>query len=179
VAGGNRETGGADPGQQLVDGPAAASHDVSVGCDLTIGYNISAEAFKGGGSMNFPQAVATVLKKYAVFSGRASRSEYWYFVLFYFLGSIAASILDAVVFQSTDKRVFSTIFALIMFLPILGVEIRRLHDVDRRGWWIFIKITIIGMIYPLLVWECRKGTAGPNRFGDDPAGLGWVVSQFE
>jgi uncharacterized membrane protein YhaH (DUF805 family) len=134
---------------------------------------------QGGGAMNFPQAVATCFKKYAVFSGRASRSEYWFFVLFYVLGNIATGILDAVVFQTDDKQVFSSIFALIIFLPFLGVEIRRLHDVDRSGWWIFIKITIIGMIYPLLVWECRKGRAGPNRFGDDPFGLDWVVSQFE
>ena len=129
--------------------------------------------------MNFPQAVATCFKKYAVFSGRASRSEYWYWMLFYALGSIATGILDAVVFHTTDKQVFSTIFGLIIFFPWLGVEIRRLHDVDRSGWWLLINLTIIGAIYPLLVWRCRKGTAGPNRFGDDPFGLDWVVSQFE
>jgi uncharacterized membrane protein YhaH (DUF805 family) len=129
--------------------------------------------------MNFPQAVATCFKKYAVFSGRASRSEYWYWMLFYALGKIATSILDAVVFSMTNTQVFSIIFGLIVFLPALGVTIRRLHDVDRSGWWIFISLTGIGMIYPLLVWECRKGTTGPNHFGDDPFGLDWVVSQFE
>jgi uncharacterized membrane protein YhaH (DUF805 family) len=137
------------------------------------------EAFQEGGAMNFPQAVATCLKKYAVFSGRASRSEYWYWMLFNLLGGIATGILDTVVFETTDKQVFSTIFDLIIFLPWLGVEVRRLHDVDRSGWWLLINLTVIGAIYPLLVWRCRKGTAGPNRFGDDPFGLDWVVSQFE
>jgi uncharacterized membrane protein YhaH (DUF805 family) len=129
--------------------------------------------------MNFPQAVATCFKKYVVFSGRASRSEYWYFVLFYILGHIAASILDAVILQKANIQLFSRLFDLAVFLPFLAVEIRRLHDVDRSGWWVLISFTIIGVIFPLLVWKCRQGTAGPNRFGDDPAGLGWVVSQFE
>src|SRR5580704_6825672 len=129
--------------------------------------------------MNFPQAVATVLKKYAVFSGRASRSEYWYFVLFYILGHIAASILDAVILQKANIRLFSGLFDLAVFLPFLAVEIRRLHDVDRSGWWVLMSFTIIGVIFPLLIWKCREGTAGPNRFGNDPAGLDWVVSQFE
>ena len=114
-----------------------------------------------------------------VFSGRASRSEFWYWILFTALGSIATNILDAVVFQTKDNQLFSSIFSLFILLPSLSVEIRRLHDVDRSGWWWWINLTIIGAIFPLLVWKCRKGTSGPNRFGDDPFGLDWVVSQFE
>ena len=117
--------------------------------------------------MNFPQAVATCFKKYVGFSGRASRSEYWYFILFYFLANIAASILDAVILQKANIQFFSGILGLAVFLPLLAVEVRRLHDVDRSGWWIFISLTIIGLLFPLLVWKCRKGTEGPNRFGDD------------
>jgi uncharacterized membrane protein YhaH (DUF805 family) len=129
--------------------------------------------------MNFPQAAATCFRKYAVFSGRASRSEYWYFILFYFLGGIAASIVDEIFRPEANLRLFESIFDLAMLFPVLAVEIRRLHDVDRSGWWILINITIIGAIFPLLVWKCRQGTTGPNRFGDDPFGLGWVASQFE
>jgi uncharacterized membrane protein YhaH (DUF805 family) len=129
--------------------------------------------------MNFPRAVATCIRKYVVFSGRASRSEYWYWILFSALGTIATSILDAVVFQAKDNQLFQSIFSLFIFLPSLAVEIRRLHDVDRSGWWWWINLTIVGAIFPLLVWKFRKGTTGPNRFGDDAAGLGWVVSQFE
>jgi uncharacterized membrane protein YhaH (DUF805 family) len=172
----------ADPGERPVDGPgpsplpAAASLLAAISLSAT---TFRAEAIKRGATMNFPQAVATCFKKYAVFSGRASRSEYWYFALFYFLGNIAAGILDAVVMRNPNIQIFSSIFDLALVLPFLAVEIRRLHDVDRSGWWVLISLTIIGMIFPLLVWKCRQGTAGPNRFGDDPFGLGWVVSQFE
>jgi uncharacterized membrane protein YhaH (DUF805 family) len=129
--------------------------------------------------MNFPQAIVACFRKYAVFSGRASRSEYWYWVLFYVLGKIATNILDAVIFQSESTQLFSIVFDLIILFPLLAVEVRRLHDVDRSGWWILIGLTIVGMIYPLLVWKCKKGTVGPNRFGDDSLGLDWVVSQFD
>jgi uncharacterized membrane protein YhaH (DUF805 family) len=129
--------------------------------------------------MNFPQAVASCLKKYAVFSGRASRPEYWYWILFYALIQIGTRILDAVVFPTPGATYVSSIFNLITFLPTLAVAVRRLHDVNRSGWWLLIDLTIIGMIYPLLVWKCTKGTVGPNRFGDDTSGMDWVVSQFD
>ncbi len=129
--------------------------------------------------MNFPEAVASCFRKYAVFSGRAPRSEYWYWILFYFLCQIAANILDAVVLPSPGTRLFSRLFDLIIFFPLLAVEVRRLHDVDRSGWWLLISLTIVGMMYPLLVWKCTKGTVGPNRFGDDSLGMDWVVSQFD
>lgn len=129
--------------------------------------------------MNFPQAIASCFRKYVVFSGRASRSEYWYWILFYFLGEISTGILDGALFRTQGSQVFSSIFSLIIFLPLLAVEVRRLHDVNRSGWWILIGFTIVGLIYPLLVWKCTKGTTGPNRFGDDPLGMDWVVSQFE
>jgi uncharacterized membrane protein YhaH (DUF805 family) len=129
--------------------------------------------------MNFPQAVTSCFRKYAVFSGRASRSEYWYWILFYALCQLAANILDAVFLQSPSSQLFSRLFGLIVFLPLLAVEVRRLHDVDRSGWWLLISLTIVGIIYPLLVWKCRKGTVGPNRFGDDSLGMDWVVSQFD
>jgi uncharacterized membrane protein YhaH (DUF805 family) len=160
--------GGADPGERLVDGLGAFPL-----------IAVAREGSGGGGPMNFPQAIASGFKKYAVFSGRASRSEYWYWMLFYAVGNIATSILDAIVFRSSDPQAFSAIFGLAIFLPSVAVEVRRLHDVDRSGWWLLIYLTIIGMIYPLLVWKCRKGTVGPNRFGEDPFGLDWVVSQFE
>lgn len=156
-------------GERRVDGPGRL---------FQLPRRSGTDAFRGG-PMNFLQAVATCFRKYAVFSGRAARSEYWYFVLFYTLGHIAASILDAVILRTPNSQVFSSLFDLILFLPFLGVEIRRLHDVDRSGWWVFISLTIVGLIYPLLVWKCRKGTVGPNRYGDDPFGFDWVVSQFE
>jgi uncharacterized membrane protein YhaH (DUF805 family) len=135
--------------------------------------------------MNFLQAFASGFKKYAVFSGRASRSEYWYWILFYALGQVVIGILIAGVVQTRNPTlgssavIVSNVFSLIMFLPSLAVEVRRLHDVNRSGWWLLMNLSMIGMIYPLLVWKCRKGTVGPNRFGDDQLGMDWVVSQFD
>jgi uncharacterized membrane protein YhaH (DUF805 family) len=118
--------------------------------------------------MNFGQAIASVLGKYATFSGRAPRSEYWYFVLFSILVSGAASILDLVLFPRwTDISPLSSLLSLALFLPSLAVGIRRLHDVDRSGWWTLLVFTVIG-VFVLLYWACIRGTPGPNRFGPDP-----------
>lgn len=54
-----------------------------------------------------------------------------------------------------------------MLIPSIAVYIRRLHDVNRSGWWVFIALTIVGII-PLIIWVCSKGTDGPNDYGDDP-----------
>jgi uncharacterized membrane protein YhaH (DUF805 family) len=147
--------------------------------------------------MNFPQAIASGFRKYATFSGRASRAEYWYWALFVALGRYAARMLDAGLLSGNwrlpgygetfalnaplfgQMHIFTTIFLLAVTLPGLAVAVRRLHDVDRSGWWLLSYLTIIGILYPLLVWKCRRGTVGPNRFGHDPLGMEWVVAQFE
>jgi uncharacterized membrane protein YhaH (DUF805 family) len=123
--------------------------------------------------MTFGQAIVSCLKNYARFSGRASRSEYWYFFLFCFLVQIAAGIVDAAISGVTQTSVtlFDPILRLALFIPSLAVEVRRLHDVDRTGWWLLMYFTIIGILYPLLVWKCTKGTDGPNRYGPDPFGI--------
>jgi uncharacterized membrane protein YhaH (DUF805 family) len=61
--------------------------------------------------------------------------------------------------------------SLIFFLPGLAVSVRRLHDLDRSGWWLLLVLTVIGVIL-LIIWDFIKGTAGPNRFGPDPLGGG-------
>jgi uncharacterized membrane protein YhaH (DUF805 family) len=113
--------------------------------------------------MNFGQAITSGFSNYVNFSGRAIRSEYWYWVLFIILCEIVTSIIDyALGFQLTTG-----IFGLATFLPSLSVAIRRLHDLDRSGWWIFlVLIPLIGAIV-LIVWYCTKGTEGSNRFGPD------------
>ena len=88
--------------------------------------------------MDFMTAVRTCLSKYVDFSGRARRSEFWYFVLFTFLVGIVASILDGVLGTDYDDRggglsVRSP--ALALLLPWLAVGVRRLHDTGRSGWW--------------------------------------------
>jgi len=102
----------------------------------------------------------TCLKKYATFQGRARRREYWFFILFSFLLGIGAAILDAAFFNGT-KEAFSGIVRLGIFLPSIAVTVRRMHDVDKCGWFCLIPI------YNLILC-CTEGTQGPNRFGPDP-----------
>jgi uncharacterized membrane protein YhaH (DUF805 family) len=122
----------------------------------------------GGASMGFGQAIATCFRKYAVFSGRASRSEYWFFVLFEILLYIVLVAVDIAAFRGS-MNVFSTLASLVLLLPGLAVQVRRLHDTDKSGWWVLISLVpIIGWIW-LIVLLCTPGTAGANRFGMGPA----------
>ena len=122
--------------------------------------------------MNFGQAVTSGFSNYVNFSDRACRSEYWYWFLFIFLAEMATGIIDYVI----GIQLTTSLLALGVFLPGLAIGVRRLHDLDRTGWWLFLSlIPLIGAIV-LLVWFCTKGTAGPNRFGPDP--LATVGQQF-
>lgn len=116
--------------------------------------------------MGFGDAIRSGFRNYVKYSRRAARSEYWFWFLFAFLVAIAASLIDTFLIGSGQGPVY-TITGLALFLPGLAVGIRRLHDRDRRGWWMFIVlIPIVGIII-LIVWLVSVGTAGPNRFGPD------------
>lgn len=119
--------------------------------------------------MNFQEAIQSGFRNYVTFSGRAPRSEFWYWVLFEVLVSIVASILDVAIFPLNDISPLNAIASLLLFLPSLAVSIRRLHDIDRTGWWVLISLTVIGIVL-LIIWNCLRGTIGPNRFGPDPLG---------
>ena len=117
--------------------------------------------------MNFADAVKSGLQNYITFSGRAARSQYWYWALFCILVGIGSVVIDAALFPRSYMRPVNAIAELVLFLPTLAVSIRRLHDLDRSGWWfLLIFIPLIGGIW-LLVWFCMRGTVGPNRFGPD------------
>jgi uncharacterized membrane protein YhaH (DUF805 family) len=111
------------------------------------------------------------LKKYAVFSGRARRMEYWYFVLFNLIVAIVLALIDTLLGTTTGVSSFgilSGIYSLAVLIPTLAVLVRRLHDIDRTGWWIFINlIPLVGTIV-LLVFALTPGTPGSNRYGPDP-----------
>jgi uncharacterized membrane protein YhaH (DUF805 family) len=114
--------------------------------------------------MGFGQAISAGFSNYVNFSGRACRSEYWYWVLFIILADIVAGIIDYLL----GMQIVSSLFGLVTLLPGIAVSIRRLHDLDRTGWWILLAlIPLIGWII-LLIWYISKGTDGPNRFGPDP-----------
>jgi len=117
--------------------------------------------------MNFQQAIQSGFRNYVTFSGRAPRSEFWYWVLFEILVSIVASILDVAVFALSDISPLNAVASILLFLPSLAVSVRRLHDIDRTGWWVLISLTVIGIVL-LIIWNCLRGTIGPNRFGPDP-----------
>lgn len=124
--------------------------------------------------MGFTDAIKTCFGKYVTFSGRASRPEYWWFVLFVVLGSLATGILDSIVFGTGEVTVtddsfsadsgdgpISTLFALATFLPGLAAAWRRMHDTGRSGLYV---------IYPLIA------TVGVMTFMGFVAGFDTVAS---
>jgi uncharacterized membrane protein YhaH (DUF805 family) len=121
--------------------------------------------------MNFLQAIRSGFRNYATFSGRALRSEYWYFALFIVIAGVVAHLLDAYLFPLrtvlTGVGPLGTLTTMALFLPSLAVAVRRLHDIDRTGWWSLLYLTLIGTIW-LIYWACKPGTAGANSFGPEP-----------
>jgi uncharacterized membrane protein YhaH (DUF805 family) len=115
-----------------------------------------------------------VLKKYAVFSGRARRKEYWMFVLFNILFAILAMILDNILGTTVEDLGYGYIYilyGLAVILPTLAVGIRRLHDLGKSGWWLFISlIPLVGSIW-LIVLMATAGQTGENQYGPDPKAI--------
>jgi len=116
--------------------------------------------------MEFTQSINHCFKHYSDFTGRASRSEFWWFFLFTVLVSIAAEILDHLwgSYLTNDWGVFYIIQLVILILPSLAVGARRLHDIGKSGWWQLIALTIIGIIL-LFVWFATDGAKKNNQFG--------------
>lgn len=119
-----------------------------------------------------------VLNNYATFSGRARRSEYWFFVLFNMIFAIVASILDNILGTTFDLGFgisygyIYLIYTLAILIPGLAVVVRRLHDVGKSGWMYFIVlIPIVGIIW-LLVLLCTDSQVGSNKWGENPKGIG-------
>lgn len=104
------------------------------------------------------------IKNYCNFSGRASRKEYWMFILFNFIFTLVLNVIDWLL----GIRVFSSIYLLFVMLPSISVQFRRLHDIDKSAWWLFIAlIPIVGGII-LFVFSLQQGTIGENKYGSDP-----------
>jgi len=105
--------------------------------------------------MTFADSIKTCLTKYAEFSGRASRSEFWWFMLFSVLVNCAAGQISNAVYG---------VVSLALILPSLAVGARRLHDVDKSGWWLLLGLIPLVNIL-LIYWECHAGKNEDNQYG--------------
>jgi len=115
--------------------------------------------------MNFVEAIKSGFNNYINFSGRAQRSAFWWWVLFINILVWIAVFIDGVVFGG-PSALYGIAFLAIL-LPTIAVTVRRLHDLDRSGWWLLLALTGIGGIV-LLIWYCMTGTNGPNQYGPNP-----------
>jgi len=106
---------------------------------------------------------AMVLKQYAVFGGRARRKEYWMFVLFNTLIVVALGLVEGIlrIAPENNSSVLAIIYQLAIAIPSLAVGVRRMHDTNHSGWWLFFPI--VGLVFAV-----REGQKGENRFGPDP-----------
>jgi len=121
----------------------------------------------------------TIKNRYAQFEGRASRSEFWYFALFYFLVDIVVSAIDAFVLnpmmgltpeQAAQGGILQMILALGLLIPSIALGIRRLHDIGKSGWWyLLVFIPIIGWLV-LLYFYILDSQPGTNQYGENPKG---------
>ena len=117
--------------------------------------------------MSLGEAVKSVFSKYAKFSGRARRSEYWYFVLCQLIVGIVIGVL-ALIVGETVATAIEGVWGLAILIPTLAVTWRRLHDIGKSGVWYFIfLVPVVGWIF-LLVWLCKDSEPGDNRFGPNP-----------
>lgn len=117
--------------------------------------------------MNMMDAVKSVFSQYVGFSGRARRSEYWFFVLFNFIVSFLIGFIGGLL----GLGFLGSIYSLAVFLPSLAVCMRRLHDVGKSGWWILLSLVpLVGAIV-LIVWFCGDSQPGANQYGNNPKGL--------
>lgn len=110
--------------------------------------------------VSFGQAIQMALNGYATFTGRSSRSEYWWWFLFTAIVGCAVGIFDS--------NILSSIVSLLLLLPNIAISVRRLHDINKAGWWYLINlIPLVGQII-FIIWACRDSDMYPNEYGDVP-----------
>ena len=121
--------------------------------------------------MNMEEAVISVLTNWNNFSGRACRSEFWYFILATFLVSIIISIIEIatgmVDIESSEMGILSWIFTLLLFVPSLSVTARRLQDRGWSGWWQLLYLTIVGILV-IVVLNILPAKEDENKWGRNP-----------
>lgn len=120
--------------------------------------------------MSFADAIASCMDKYFTFSGRARRSEFWWFYVFTLLANWAATVAFAATFNNPAAiNIMINLVSLIFLFPTLAVGSRRLHDIGKSGWWMLLPLTIIGTLL-LIVWWATDTQRELNQYGDIPEG---------
>lgn len=119
--------------------------------------------------VSFSQAVRMAFDSYCRFQGRSSRSEYWWWVLFVAILSFGIGIVEGILgFSMTAVQATSGILSLVLLLPGLGLSVRRLHDINKSGWWILLGlIPVVGGIV-LIIWFARNSQMQDNQYGPVP-----------
>ena len=115
--------------------------------------------------MSFIDAINSCFRQYVGFTGRASRSEFWWFTLFGLLVGLAAAIVDA-------RGTIGALISLVLLLPSIAVGARRLHDTGRSGWWLLIALVPLAGLIVLIVFFVMRGDPGLNSHGPSPAEVG-------
>ena len=108
----------------------------------------------------------TVLRRWRDFSGRSARREYWMYTLVLIIISFVLGILDGII-SGESALTFGNVFWLVTLVPGASVSIRRLHDIDKSGWWLLLTFTVIGILV-LIYWACVASDADENRYGSLP-----------
>ncbi len=103
--------------------------------------------------------------RYATFTGRSRRSEYWYFTLVNFIVSFVLSIALGLLGETAG--LLANLYGLVVLIPGIAVGVRRLHDIGRSGWWYLILLTVIGA-FLLLFWFAQDSEPGTNQYGPNP-----------
>lgn len=119
--------------------------------------------------VSFTQSISLFYNNFANFSGRSSRSAYWWWILASSIIAFSIGYCEAFTGAydyDNEFGVISSLFYLINIVPGIALVTRRLHDVGKSGWWYLILFTVIGII-PFLYWVCKKGDTGPNKYGED------------
>ncbi|MFP5221130.1 MAG: DUF805 domain-containing protein [Acidobacteriota bacterium] len=160
-------------GKEIVDGSIRCEH-----CQAVIGSPDTGLADRGYVQQERQLSAfgwyLEVLRNYAVFSGRARRKEYWFFVLFNLLAGMALGFVDGLAGtynESSGYGLLSTIYLAATFLPALAVTVRRYHDTNRSGWWVLIWLVPLVGIVVHLVFALKDSQPGSNQYGQNPKGI--------
>lgn len=108
------------------------------------------------------------LRNYANFNGRSERCEYWFYLLGVVVIIGVLSVMDAVLFGRDSVGLLVNTFVLFSLVPSIAVAVRRLHDIDKSGWWLLIALIPFLGVFMLLFWAACQGDRGPNAYGDPP-----------